>query len=53
MSTWVIAVGGVITPVQAGWNMQLTTNGRNRFVGRFFSPDAAFRPPLDAHDRRV
>ena len=48
MSTWAFSVNGVLTPIQVGWNMQLTTSGRNRFVGKFFSHDASFRPALDA-----
>jgi hypothetical protein len=47
MSTWAFSIAGVLQPLQTGWQMQLTTSGRNRFVGKIFSKDASYRPQLD------
>jgi hypothetical protein len=47
MSTWAFSIAGVLHPLQLGWQMQLTTSGRNRFVGKVFSKDASYRPQLD------
>lgn len=47
-SRWLFEVNGV-SPITIlpGWTINMTANGRNRFVGRFLSADGSFRPGID------